>query len=512
MKHLKHTYWVLLMTLSGCAAQQATSAAMEPIHVADAKEMLQPPSQTDAAPGLVAPAAIEQEGASAVAIPARGAAEVGQGQSAEKHGISSPVSINAPAVVTPSAQNEGGRFVITVSEKTSAHPFYGVGDSMGFSVNGVPGGEIVLVRGEQYVLQVTSNPMHDVYLSGDKMGWGAAVIEEGVQGNFTYDGQIVVTPGPNTPDVIYYQCQNHKAMGSRIFVINKGDSSDLAVLRTKFGAVNAGVGNGGAAIEIAAAEVDKKLAYANLVLMSKPAARVRGSNNPDAVGLLKEGEGLIDQAKEHKSKGANSHAAMLIDEALRKISSATQMVPSESVKEENRKRYETLLKAVSDLKVTHQETAQKVAQSRGKKEVVKYDEQKVAALEGQAKTYAGKEQFAEAAGAMQAVDKEITLAINQMLHAQELVYDLKIDTPEGEYRYELDRYMGYKELVPVALAEKNPAPGQKILFESFVNQADALHNTAEGFAKNKKYPEAIRTIQEAITKLRRGLTLLGVNQ
>lgn len=510
MKHLTHGYLVLLMALSACAAQQAMSAAMEPIQLVDAEAIVQPPSQTEAAPGLAAPAAIANE--EAVAAPARGAAEVGQGLATQKQKISAPASTDTPAAALSSVQNEGNRFVITVSQKNSSHPFYGIGDSMGFSVNGVPGGEVVLVRGEQYILQVNSNPLHDVYLSADKMGWGAAVIEEGVQGNFIYEGQIVFTPGPNTPDVVYYQCQNHKAMGSRIFVINKGESSDLAVLRAKFGAVTEGVGNRGAAVEIAAAEVDKKLAYANLVLMSKPAARVRASNNAEAVRLLKEGEGLIEQAKEHKGQGANSHAVMLIDEALRKISSATQMVPSESVKEEHRKRYEVLLKTVADLKVTHQEAAQKVAQNRGKKEVVKYDEQKVAALEAQAKTHAGKEQFAEAAGALQNADKEITLAINQMLHAQELVYDLKIDTPEGEYRYELDRYLGYKDLVPVALAEKSPAAGQKILFESFVNQADALHNTAEDFAKNKKYPEAIRTIQEAITKLRRGLTLLGVNQ
>ncbi|MEW5755241.1 MAG: hypothetical protein AB1810_02960 [Pseudomonadota bacterium] len=508
MWHSKYLYMLVPLALSGCAAQETKPMVMAPIHVADAKQALQPSSQTDAVTPLVAPAVDAKEERTDLAVPA----QVSKDADGKKQEPTAPAHANTPAGVNSSAQQDGRRFVISVGAKDSSHPFFGVGDSMGFSINGVQGGEIVLVRGEQYILQVNSTPLHDVYLSGDKMGWGAAVIEEGVQGNFIYEGQIVFTPGPSTPDVIYYQCQNHKAMGSRIFVINKGESSNLEALRAKHGPMMDGAGAGGAVVEIAPAEVDKKLAYANLVLMSKPATRVRSSTNPEAVRLLQDGEGLIEQAKAHKAKGAYSHAVMLIDEALRKISSATQMVPSESVKEENRKRYDGLLKTVADLKVTYQDAAKKVAQSRGKNEVVKYDEQKVAGLEAQAKTLAGKEQFAEAAASLQEVDKEITLAINQMLHAQELIYDLKIDTPEGEYRYELDRYLGYKELVPVALREKNPEPGQKMLFESFVNQADALHNTAEDFAKNKKYPEAIRTIQEAITKLRRGLTLLGVSQ
>ena len=49
--------------------------------------------------------------------------------------------------VTASAQySVVDTFRFRVMEKTPAHPLYGVGDETGFSVNGVEGGTIYMVR------------------------------------------------------------------------------------------------------------------------------------------------------------------------------------------------------------------------------------------------------------------------------------------------------------------------------------------------------------------------------
>jgi hypothetical protein len=48
----------------------------------------------------------------------------------------------------------------------------------------------------------------------------------------------------------------------------------------------------------------------------------------------------------------------------------------------------------------------------------------------------------------------ITAAIQKMLNSQTIVYDLNFETPQEEYEYELKRFGGYEELIPVAVEQK----------------------------------------------------------
>ncbi|MDH3639925.1 MAG: hypothetical protein OES09_15900, partial [Gammaproteobacteria bacterium] len=62
------------------------------------------------------------------------------------------------------------RFVVTLVEKDERHPWFGKGlvgrgHEIAFAVDGVPGKELTLVRGQIYEFEIRSTPVHDFYLS-----------------------------------------------------------------------------------------------------------------------------------------------------------------------------------------------------------------------------------------------------------------------------------------------------------------------------------------------------------
>ena len=114
-------------------------------------------------------------------------------------------------------------FAVASATKDKTHPQYGKGDAIGFSVNGVQGGALVLVRGKTYTFEVNTGVMHDFYLSTKLQGWGMGTLINGVKGNFTYKGIVTFSPNAETPDLVYYACRNHKFMGGEIHIVNRGD-------------------------------------------------------------------------------------------------------------------------------------------------------------------------------------------------------------------------------------------------------------------------------------------------
>jgi hypothetical protein len=114
-------------------------------------------------------------------------------------------------------------FSVVSIYKDKTHPLYGKGDSVGFTVNGIQGGALVLVRGKTYTFDVDTGVMHDFYLATKAVGWGAATLVKGVKGQFTYKGVVTFTPTAETPDTVYYACRNHKYMGGEIHIVNRGD-------------------------------------------------------------------------------------------------------------------------------------------------------------------------------------------------------------------------------------------------------------------------------------------------
>lgn len=106
-------------------------------------------------------------------------------------------------------------FNVTVGSKNSTHPEYGRGHLDGYSIDGVQGKELTLIRGQAYTFNVNSTLNHPFYLTTGSLG--------NISGRITDDvveGVLTFTPTASTPNLIYYQCSYHNNMGWKINIVD----------------------------------------------------------------------------------------------------------------------------------------------------------------------------------------------------------------------------------------------------------------------------------------------------
>lgn len=112
-------------------------------------------------------------------------------------------------------------FTVTTAQKTSEHPYFEEGFSVGFAIDGTEGKELILEKGEDYVFQMDGvESFHPFYLTTSAIGVGGEPYNDGVSGNgASGDDQLTFTPPLNAPDTLWYQCQNHRKMGWRMAMV-----------------------------------------------------------------------------------------------------------------------------------------------------------------------------------------------------------------------------------------------------------------------------------------------------
>ena len=134
-------------------------------------------------------------------------------------------------------------FTVSVASKTTAHPLYNYGSGNGYYITGDKYGSVIespalsMSRGTTYTFNQndSSNATHAIYFSTNEDAYGGTLrYEVGV--TYTINDEVVswteynsqfatattrsvsITPAINSPDTLYYVCQNHLAMGNAIQV------------------------------------------------------------------------------------------------------------------------------------------------------------------------------------------------------------------------------------------------------------------------------------------------------
>jgi len=125
-------------------------------------------------------------------------------------------------------------YTVTVASKTSAHPYNGVGSSLGYLINGIEA-PIIEIKGND-----TSKPYHYKFDQSDSSNSGHPLLfynNVGKTTQFTTGVTTNGTPGQagaytmiavdsQTPNILYYQCSAHANMGNHTFatspVVNTG--------------------------------------------------------------------------------------------------------------------------------------------------------------------------------------------------------------------------------------------------------------------------------------------------
>ncbi len=398
-------------------------------------------------------------------------------------------------------------FVITAAKKDSTHPNFGKGHAMGFVVNNEQGKEIVLERGKVYKIDVATDPKHDVYISLKAIGWGSTPYSQGIEGQFTYKGTITFKPDDKTPDVLFYSCRNHPYMGGKIHVVNPGQSVNIAKTASKASAASAV-----AEKKISKADVNQKIMFADMLLKSKNSQTVLKSNISDAVDLHKKAEADLNAAKENVKAGKNAEAYTQAENSIALLKKATALVPNESALEHLKERNKELWESIKDFEASHDDSYKRIKKKQGEDAAVDYDRNEVKKLKALATESAAKGDYLKANQSLEKAQRIVTVALHKMLNNQTIVYDLNFESAEEEYQYELKRFSGYEELIPIAVEQKKPAEGAKKLMESFLKKGQDLRDRAVKKAKDGDYPTAIAMLQDATKDVRRALRMVGVMQ
>ena len=168
--------------------------------------------------------------------------------------------------------------------------------------------------------------------------------------------------------------------------------------------------------------------------------------------------------------------------------------------------------SIKDFEVSHKESYQRILKKQGKDAVNDYDKNEVEKLKTSAEQSAKKGDYLKANQNLEKAQRMITVALHKMLNNQTIVYDLNFETAEEEYEYELKRFAGYEELIPIAVEQKKPAAGPKKLMESFLKKGQDLRDRAVKNAKAGDFPTAIAMLQDATKDVRRALRMIGVAQ
>lgn len=416
-----------------------------------------------------------------------------------------PVTPPPPAAVVkpttaPKKPSDPNTFLVTAVTKDATHPSFGQGHTFGFAVNGEQGKPIALTRGEIYTFDIDTGVQHDFYFSTSPVGWGSGVFADGVKGQFTYQGSVTFKPGATTPDALFYQCRNHKNMGGKIHIINKGEVVKIeksAPVKTVTGSPTVG--------KPTAQQVQQKLSYAEMLVKSSDSAkRIQASNNTEAKNLQKQAQ---DQVAKAKAAGADLAAATVaVDEAFRLNGLAVKLVPAGTVTVDYKSDYEHIHKEMKG----YEQSYNKNRQNKNTKVAAKLDESKYKSLVSQAEQAAAGGDYAAAIKPLKEASNLITAAISVMLDDATVVYELKFDTPKDEYEYELERYKSYTELVPIAKQELKINAAQSAMVDELVNKAEQIIGEGKARAAKGEFPMAIQAAQAATENVKRALVGIGV--
>ncbi len=403
-------------------------------------------------------------------------------------------------------------FLVTSEPKDKTHPFYGRGLDTGFVVNGEQGREIAVTRGETYKFEVDTGVKHDFYLSTSPQGWGSGTYTDGVKGQFIFEGEVTFTPNESTPDLLYYQCRNHKYMGGKIYVLDKGE--DLAKLKASLAAkeVKSGGGLKRPSRAVSASSVKQKLSYAQMVLMSKSAKRVEASGNAEAIETLNQARQQIANAKSTLAAGDAEVAMKQVNEGLRLVTAASRAVTTagEMAGVNQKAKYDELLSSLKTYENSYKRNTERVKKT-GQTLKATLDRAAYDKLVKEGKALGGKGDYEAANKSLDKAQKMITSVLTDMLHAQTITYDKKFETPKEEYEYELARLESYEELVPLAIEQKQPSQRALGLIDSFVKKAAKIKQEGKDVAAKGDYKMAIMAMQAATSNVQRALRIAGVN-
>jgi hypothetical protein len=253
--------------------------------------------------------------------------------------------------------------------------------------------------------------------------------------------------------------------------------------------------------------VEAKIELAERLVNDSPAAtRIAASGNDKAKALFTEGIGKFRDAQMAIARNDLPAADQAAGQSLWAIGRARQLVPDDMRRViQERVRYSALLLSTEGLLASYQRHRARLAPNAPDTDAVKAGD-----LMDGAKLLANSERIADANRMLAQAEASLLVAINRLLGSATLDYAPRFDSPAQELAFELDRYRGFTDLVPLALRELNPRPEDRLLVDRHVEHGRTLRAAAESLAAQQNYPAALAAAREAIAQAQRALTSAGL--
>ena len=405
-------------------------------------------------------------------------------------------------------------FTVVLATKDRTHPHFGEGSAVGFVVNGIQGRALVLVRGKTYTFEVDTNPMHDFYLSTDPVGWGINTLTEGVEGNFTFKGVVTFKPAAETPDLIYYQCRNHKYMGGTIHVVNPGDENNIKIAEKA--APDQKVYS-----TLDRNEVKQRLNFVEVFISKSDAAkRIAASGNKEAREIYEDAQDRLAAAKvAFDYTDRLQEAKTKANEAMSIMTEAMQHVPSKSTQIMNMTRNEELVQGLKTLEASYKQDYETITSKGSAKYIPELDSDKIHKTLDSAKILSEKGHYYEANRILSrtmdeglCVMSEVSSTLNKMLLANRAIpYETKFASSCQEYEHDLARFSGLEEAIQQAVAQEQPPPSTMDMMNRYINQGKEKRDQASADAKQQNYEAALENIRNGIEQLESASRLLNLH-
>lgn len=419
------------------------------------------------------------------------------------------ISASGGAATSGTAQAKSSEYDFTVvsAPKDQTHPHFNEGSPLALVVNGVQGRTLVLIRGKTYTFNIDTGVMHDFYFSTNPIGWGTGTLTEGVEGQFIYKGVVTFKPTTETPDVIYYQCRNHKFMGGQIYIVNPGEEGKIEIpepptVSTPIQAVIPAVDKG---------ELKQKINFLEMSInKSDSAKRITASNNAEAKAKFKDAQEMLTIGKSAFDSDNLQLSKTKIDEAYGLVTEAARLVPSEFMRKKAKNNLDELVQGVNELEASYAQNYEAIVKEVGAKNIKKLDSDKIHRMIGSAKALFEEGKYDKANEILFDAKSEISSVLANMFSNTTKSYEMKFSSPEQEYTFELAHFSSHEEALPQAIEQMHPSPAELALMESYVKIGREKRDQAIADAKQRNFAGALEKIKNASGQLEEALKSIGI--
>jgi tetratricopeptide (TPR) repeat protein len=254
--------------------------------------------------------------------------------------------------------------------------------------------------------------------------------------------------------------------------------------------------------------VGRRLESVNtLIEKSSAAKQVDSAGNGDSSQRRERARALHKEATAAYEAGDYAKASTLLDEAAKAmIGSVRKAEPAQVVEDKKQRDFNNRLDSVKALQdALKRVSSEKKAGAKGADASKKVDE-----LVKEAVSLRDGGQVDKGRLVLDQAYLTAKLAVQNLRQGDTLVRELKFESKEEEYKYEVDRNDTHQMLIQVLVEGKGPGASQDPMVADRVKAAEALRKEAEALAAKGDYEGAIKKLDDSTRELVKGIRASGI--